>query len=172
MITIDFALQQLRSGAATLTELVRDVPEDLLSFRPTTEKPAWSIHEILCHMLYEERGDFRVRLDYTLHKPGVEWPLFDPEGVVTDNWHRLDARETLGAFLEERQYSLQWLEGLNSPDLDQAYSHPRLGEISAGTLLASWLGHDRLHIRQICQRNWEYLQERAAPHLLRYAGDW
>jgi hypothetical protein len=39
-------------------------------------------------------------------------------------------------------------------------------------LLASWLAHDFLHIRQMARLHWEYLNSICPPFKTAYAGEW
>ena len=68
--------------------------------------------------------------------------------------------------------SLEWLRGLSRPDWDAAYTHPKLGVIRAGDLLASWCAHDVLHLRQMARWHWRRLQDAAGPFGTGYAGQW
>ena len=48
-------------------------------------KPApehWSILEVCCHMLDEEREDFAVRIASTLRDPTTPWPRLELEGIA------------------------------------------------------------------------------------------
>ena len=42
--------------------------------------------------------------------------------------------------------------------------------LRAGDLLASWLAHDLIHIRQITRLHYRWLERLAAPYQLGYAG--
>ncbi len=42
----------------------------------------------------------------------------------------------------------------------------------AGTLFASWLAHDALHLRQIAKRMYELAVRDAGSFDTKYAGDW
>jgi len=44
--------------------------------------------------------------------------------------------------------------------------------LSAGDLLASWLAHDFLHLRQLTGLHWEYVSLLAKPYSTDYAGMW
>jgi hypothetical protein len=44
--------------------------------------------------------------------------------------------------------------------------------MTAADLLAAWIGHDHLHLRQLDELQWQYLAARAAPVALAYAGGW
>jgi hypothetical protein len=42
--------------------------------------------------------------------------------------------------------------------------------MAAGDLLASWVAHDLLHVRQIARLRYEYVRKLAAPYGVDYAG--
>ena len=133
---------------------------------------SWSILEVICHLLDEEREDFRLRLDITLHRPGLKWPPIDPQGwVISRNYNMKDFDRVLEEFLEERRKSILWLESLSSPDWECDYDAP-FGSIKAGDLLASWVMHDTLHIRQIIDLKHHQILRLASPYDVSYAGDW
>ena len=115
----------------------------------------------------------RLRLDLTLHHPEKEWPPIDPEGWVTARkYSQKDPQRVLEDFLSERRRSIAWLDGLESPDWSIARSHPHAGSLSAGDLLASWVNHDLLHLRQIVRLQHEWVEATSKPYRTRYAGEW
>jgi hypothetical protein len=145
--------------------------EGQVRWKPTPDE--WSIVEVINHLYDEEREDFRLRLDLTLHQPGQPWTGIDPEGwAVERKYNERELEASLKRFLEERQRSVAWLAGLSSPDWEAGHDHPQAGELSAGDLLASWLAHDFLHLRQLAQLHWQYIGLLAEPHTTRYAGAW
>lgn len=164
-------IEQLDAGAAALAGVTAGLSSSQAAWRP--EPGQWSLLEIACHLLDEEREDFRVRLDFTLHRPGEPWPTIDPDGwVLAHDYSARDFALTMEDFARERRRSLEWLRGLSNPDWDAAYTHPKLGVIRAGDLLASWCAHDVLHLRQMARWHWRRLQETAGPFATGYAGQW
>ena len=94
----------------------------------------------------------------------------DPEGWASGGAYLgASLAETLGAFESERRASLEWLDGLASPDWNATYAHPELGELTAGDLYASWAAHDALHLAQLARVRAHVLSASAAPHGIRYA---
>ena len=133
----------------------------------------WSILEIVNHLADEEVEDFRRRVDLTLHHEGEPWPPIDPVAwAVERRYNDRGLDESLARFLEARRTSIAWLEQLESPDWQRVYRHPKVGALSAGDLLASWLAHDMLHIRQLAKRHFQFLGESLPGFSLAYAGDW
>ncbi len=125
------------------------------------------------HLYDEEREDFRERLDLLLHQPEADWPPIDPAGwVATRQYNQRDLASSLANFLEERQRSLEWLRNLSQPDWDSGRMAPWGSKMRAGDMLAAWLAHDFLHIRQLNELHYAYWAQTAAPYLVGYAGDW
>ncbi len=163
-------VQQLVRSASAIQALCAD-PGLEPHWKPTPEK--WSTVEVLCHLADEEREDFRRRLDLTLHNPDEEWPPIDPEGWVKERkYARRDPQEALDDFRSERERSITWLKGLESPDFSIAREHPIAGTLRAGDLLASWVNHDLLHLRQIIGLQHAWIEMTSKPFTSRYAGSW
>ena len=162
--------RELAQGAETIQGLVAGVSAAEAGVRPSPE--AWSILEVVAHLLDEEREDFRPRLDLVLHRPNETWTPIDPAGWVTARGYRdRELGATLSAFLGEREPSLVWLAGLTAPDWSRTYQ-ASFGPITAGDLAASWAAHDLLHTRQLLELRRTRLLALAAPHRTEYAGDW
>jgi hypothetical protein len=148
--------------------LLDGVSGDQARWKPAPEK--WSVLELTNHLYEEEFLDFRVRVEFTLLHPGREWPPWDPVGAVTDRaYNSRDFTESKQDFFDERRKSVDWLKGLESPGWDRVYSHPKIGELRAGDLLAAWLAHDYLHLRQLSDLLLEYTKSQAQPYDTRYA---
>ena len=161
----------LATGRETLKALTAGLTNEQALWRPAPEK--WSILEVICHLVDEEREDFRTRLDLTLHSPGADWPSIDPEEWVKSRGYQ--EREIVGVleeFMQEREKSLAWLGALKAPRWENEYEHPQLGTLKAGDILTSWAAHDLLHIRQITGLHFGYVAARAAPYTPDYAGPW
>ena len=113
-----------------------------------------------------------MRLELTLHRPGAPWPGIDPEATIRAGAHRSEPLESLlGAFLAERTSSLEWLATLDAPDWN-ARSTARGGALRAGDLLASWLRHDLLHLRQLLRLEKAWLEVQLPAYSGDYAGPW
>ena len=171
ILTAAFAADRLAYQAHVIGALAAGVDEEAAHWRPAAD--AWNIVEVLNHLYDEEREDFRTRFDLTLHQPEADWPAIDPQGWVTVRAY--DARTiaaSLHDFLGERERSIAWLRTLGELDLDREHRHPLFGSMSAGELLAAWLAHDCLHIRQLNEIRYGWLAAMTAPYVVAYAGDW
>ncbi|MCB9845048.1 MAG: DinB family protein [Phycisphaeraceae bacterium] len=156
-----------------LTEAVAGASPAEARRRP--ESGAWSILEIVSHLADEETDDFRARLERTLRDPHETWPGIDPEGWARQRrYNEGDLSDSLARFTRERESSVRWLRAIEVVGVDwsRTHRHPRLGEIRAGDLLASWAAHDWLHLRQIAKRQFELSQADAAGFEAGYAGAW
>jgi hypothetical protein len=160
----------MADNAGRIQALVRGASEGQVRWKPDPE--SWSILEVVNHLWDEEREDFRVRIDYTLHRPGEPWPPIDPGGWVTArSYNDRDPKESLEGFLSAREASLAWLSELVTPNWETTYEAP-WGPIAAGDLFASWVVHDLLHMRQLLELHWAYATAELAPFSGQYAGDW
>ena len=163
-------IEQIRMNAWRIQALMEGVSAAQACWKPRPED--WSILEVVNHLYEEEIFDFRAHLDVTLFRPEVEWPYIDPQGwVVAHGYARRDLGRSLQNFLDERQASLQWLNGLSSPDWNSSYAAP-WGRMSAGELLSAWAAHDLLHLRQLVELQYAFVLDQAAPYSVAYAGDW
>lgn len=179
-------VDRLRANADVVRALLADVPDHQARWKPEPGK--WSLLEVVSHLADEERDDFRRRLDLTLHHPGTPWPPIDPEGWALERrYNERELDSTLQDFLSEREESVRWLEGLfgspsptdpehasgsDGPNWTAVYEHPKLGPVTAGDLLTSWLAHDLIHIRQMNRLHREYLVAVLSTHSPDYAGKW
>ena len=170
MNNFEFLTLQMAHNAKRIQYLLEGVSTEQGPWKPDAE--TWSLLEVLNHLLDEEKRDFRVRLDITLHRPEELWPPIDPEGWVTAHaYNQQDMASSLQEFLQERESSLTWLRGLTDPDWEAEYEAP-FGPIAAGDLFASWVAHDLLHMRQLVELQWAYTTAHTSPYRTLYAGTW
>ncbi len=162
-------IARLARGAEPIRALVAEMDDAEARWRPPSG--GWSVLEVVSHLRDEETDDFRQRLRLTLEDPAKEWPGMDPEAWVKERrYQERSLKPELDAFLAERRKSVDWLKGLASPDWSRVHTHPRFGSIAAGDLLASWVAHDLLHVRQIARIRYEHARALAVPFKLDYAG--
>ena len=162
-------LARLARGAEPIRALVADMDDAEARWRMPSG--GWSILEVICHLRDEETDDFRQRLRLTLEDPEKPWPPMDPQAWVTERrYQERSLKPELLLFLAERKKSLDWLRGLKAPDWSRKHTHPRLGSMAAGDLLAAWVAHDLLHVRQIARIQYEHARTEAAPYRPDYAG--
>lgn len=162
-------IEKMHANAFVFEKSYDPLTENEIHWKPGPEK--WSLLDIICHLHDEERLDFRLRIEYTLLKSGESWPAIDPEGWIrAHHYEEQNCSEMLKKFLVERFNSLQWLRGLKEADWQQSCMHPQIGLLRAGNLLAAWLAHDYLHLRQIANTKLAFWEQFCAPFSIRYAG--
>jgi hypothetical protein len=171
MIDVTRLIERLEWFGAALRAVVSGVPMD--DARWKSPDGAWSILEIVRHLLDEEIEDFRRRIRLTIETPAADWPANDPERwAVERRYNEAPLAETAAKFAEERAASVRWLRERVSIDWSVAHSHPQYGSFHAGDLLASWAAHDALHLRQIAKRLYQLTQRDAGKFSIDYAGEW
>jgi hypothetical protein len=162
---------RLEYSGQAIRQLLSDVPEEQMRWRPAAKK--WSLLIVACHLADEERDDFRTRVDHTLHDQDIDWPPIDPEAwVVSREYEKQAPADSVRRWVAEREASLAWLATLSSPDWSRTFQHPRAGLLRAGDVMASWLAHDLLHLRQITKLHYLWVQQLARPYSTDYAGGW
>jgi len=161
---------QMRTQGNAIAALAAELTYEQARWKPNPE--SWSVLEVLNHLLDEEILDFRCHLDHLLHTPEAPWPEIDPQGWVTQKrYNERDLDETLSKFNTERENSLAWLSTLEDPNWESKAAFP-WGALSAGDMLASWLAHDLLHIRQLVELRYALNQQTSEPYHVEYAGKW
>lgn len=171
MLDLKFAIQHLTHNGVAIEELFAGAPDVQARWKP--EPVAWSMLEVINHLHDEERWDFRLRLDLTLFHPEIEWPPIDPKGwVIERRYNTRGLEESLLDFKDERAKSLEWLRDLRTPDWSSTHTFSQVGAMSAGRILACWLAHDQLHIRQMAELHHRWLGQLVGIEALDYAGPW
>jgi hypothetical protein len=110
----------------------------------------WCVKECIGHMQEAERRGFAGRIRRILEEPGrkdPDWNQVEVQRLRNDCARDLD--ELVSEFSEERERSVQLVEGLMSTDLTKACEHEQVGLLTIEDLLHEWIHHDRNHFRQI-----------------------
>ncbi len=170
MIRMEGIVRQLAGNAEAMRALVQAVSEEQACWKPSPE--TWSLKETMGHVYNEERIDFRTHLKEMLHDPTQPWGAFREKPAAVES-----CRQALEGFISEREASVAWLKGLDSPDWDiktQVSFGPSSTTVtfSTGDVLVSWVEHDFLHIRQINELLHAWNVKEAAPYAVDYAGGW
>lgn len=162
--------RELENSTEMIRALLSGITAEEARVKP--DPASWSILEVVCHLYDEEREDFREHLDFILYRQHEEWHRINPEGwVIERKYNEQDFAEMQGRFFAERQKSLKWLEELHDPNWETLYTSP-FGSMSAGEMLASWVAHDNLHIRQLVELRRMRIENITQPYEIEYAGDW
>ena len=163
-------IHNLSENLVFFKHLFSDFREEDVRWKPAPEK--WCLLEVLCHLVDEEREDFRARVRHVLFTPNDKLPPIDPQGWVHERKYiSRDFTDMLDLFYAERQASVAWLHSLDNPSWTNLYIHQTLGPLSADLFLANWLAHDYLHFRQILSLKHGLLRLKSGQDLS-YAGAW
>jgi hypothetical protein len=143
------ALLLLEKTPILIETMLRDLPEDLLRWKPVPER--WSIAEVLGHladieMVYADR----TRRMVTEESPALE--KYDAAGtVVTGDYVRGSAGENLAFFVKTRRSTVILLRSIPLDSGEREATHSELGNITLHEMLSEWASHDLGHLRQIAE---------------------
>ena len=146
---LDHAIGILQRTPLVLRALLQDLPSEWVD-RSEGEK-TWSPYDVIGHLIHGERTDWIPRARIILSDG--EARAFEP----FDRFAQLEAskgkslEELLSTFKTLRTENLRALKDMNLTrvDLNKTGSHPELGRVTMGQLLATWASHDLDHLVQI-----------------------
>lgn len=168
---LSWAIKQLTTHSFSISQLCQAVTDPQARIKPDPQ--SWSILEVIDHLYEEEREDFRKLIDLTFHESETEWPPLDLDQSATEQAYQSDdVRQGIAKFAAERERSLEWMQGLHAPDWERICTHPRGFQMRAGDVLAAWVAHDVLHLRQLVELHFHLVTLEAQPYSVQYAGDW
>lgn len=153
-------ISTLEQTQPTLNGLASSLSDVVLDFHPASS--AWSIREILAHLVDDEMYVTRTRLERILKE---DRPSLAPHDETKWYANRNTARDTLAELLSDfavqRAASLGIITMLRESDWVREGYQPEYGLFSADDWLAHWVAHDTTHIRQI-KNNLEAYQAHTA----------
>lgn len=157
------ARQVLERTPPALAGLLRGIDPAWSEGRPAPH--AWSPLEIVGHLIHGELDDWIPRARIILDRGEAEpFPPFDREG-----YRRLVEGRAIDELLEEltlrRRESLAALDGLalRAADLDRRGTHPELGPVTLGQLIATWAAHDLAHFEHAAEVMAKRYREAVGP---------
>lgn len=145
------AVSVLERTPGTLDALLRGLPEDWLhaSEGPDTFTP----RDVVGHLIHGEDTDWIPRAEIILEH-GESRPFTPFDRFAFRSWVAgTPTPELLDRFAARRRGSLERLASfrLTREDLARRGTHPALGAVTLGELLASWVVHDLGHITQVAR---------------------
>jgi DinB family protein len=161
--SLDHTTALLERTPPVLATLLDGLPDawTLANEGPETFSP----YDVVGHLIHGEKTDWIVRariiLDHGEARPFDRYDRFAQA--------RESAGRTLSALLEEfaerRRENLATLRGwhLGPPDLARRGTHPILGPVTLGQLLATWAAHDLTHLHQISRVMAHQYREAVGP---------
>lgn len=163
--------QDLAHAPGIIYDLIVEFPPEEARRRPAPE--AWSALEVLGHLIEEERNDFRPRLEVVLFRPEQPWASVEPASApAAPDYNQRDPEDLVNEFMNERQRSVVWLDRIKETANWEATYQAPFGLIRAGDLLAAWVAHDTLHMRQLVELRYACVRRLADPYRVDYAGEW
>jgi hypothetical protein len=162
--------RELQNSTEMIRALLVGITQEESQIKPSPE--SWSILEVVCHLYDEEREDFREHLDFILHREYEEWQMINPQRWVLERrYNEQEFAIMQEKFFAERKQSLDWLIEMANSDWGTTYTSP-YGSTSAGKMLACWVAHDNLHIRQLVELRRYRIEQITRPYTIEYAGEW
>ncbi|MGB2622474.1 MAG: DinB family protein [Candidatus Acidiferrum sp.] len=143
------ALLLLEKTPILLETMLRDLPIDLMHWKPSAER--WSIAEVLGH-LADLEGVYadRTRRIVTEDTPMLQ--KYDPAvTVVIGDYARGSASDNLAFFMRTRRSTVILLRSIPSDSGEREAIHSELGNITLQQMLSEWASHDLGHLRQIAE---------------------
>ena len=138
----------LEQTHATLLRLTEALTDEILDFH--AESDAWSIREILAHLVDDEMYVTRTRMERMMKE---DLPLLAPHDekrwYAARNTTRDQLAELLSDFATQRAASLGMLRMLRESDWERQGRQPEYGDFTAEVWLGHWVAHDTTHIEQI-----------------------
>ena len=146
---LDQAIEILRQTPATLRSMLNGLSDDWIK---ANEGPdSWSPFDIVGHLIHGEETDWLPRLKIILeHGEAHPFTPFDRFAQFEKSAGKT-LEELLDQFESLRNQNLVALENLQlrPEQLDLKGTHPELGTVNLGQVLATWAAHDLSHIGQI-----------------------
>jgi hypothetical protein len=148
-LDLERALEVLERTPSIVEAALSGLSEEWLSAHegPDTFSP----REVLGHLIHGEETDWVPRLELIL-ETGEEVPFtpFDRFGFRGKIEGR-SIQDLIDEFTRLRRENLDFVRSLEleEKDFERRGTHPALGAVTLGQLLAAWVVHDLGHVRQI-----------------------
>ena len=146
---LDKGVAVLERTPRVLDALLRGLPDAWV--RANEGVDTWSPYDVVGHLIHADRTDWIPRARMILeHGERRTFEPFDRFAMLKSSVGR-----TLASLLDEfpgvRAASLETLRGwkLTPARLEQRGTHPELGPVTLGQLLATWVAHDLDHLSQV-----------------------
>lgn len=163
-------IDALERNKKVFKQTLDGAPKDFVTWKQ--DPTDWCLLEIVCHLVDEEKEDFRVRVKHCLETPDAPLIPINPQAwPIQRDYIGQDFEDAQQRLWDERTKSVAWLRGLQEAPWGNIVAHPKFGGISAKSFFYNWLAHDYHHIRQINNLKYQYLKK-TYGYSLQYAGNW
>lgn len=146
---LEDTLSILAGTPPALDALLRHLPDPWLHANEGPE--TWSPFDVVGHLIGGERTDWVSRLRIILeHGELRPFEPFDRFAMFEESRGKSIA-ELLETFATLRAQNLETVRALQlePADFERRGTHPSLGPVTLGQLLATWVTHDMTHMAQI-----------------------
>ena len=162
------ARRELGRFPALLGAVVAGLDPESWRARPAPDE--WAPVEIVCHLRDEEAEDFSARVRVVLAGGDRFVPIEPERWAVERRYREADPDNALAAFRRLRTGSLALLEEARIEGLTYSVATAGGFRLSGLDLVAAWVTHDRLHLRQLAGTLARLWADRWAPFRADYAG--
>jgi hypothetical protein len=145
----DRLLCNLKSLPNELEDLVKDLDEDTLRWRPIPNK--WSIKEVMCHLRDMERLAYLERYRRILAEENPLLPNVDQDRIAIEtDYINQDLKAALEEFKRLRGETIQTLEGAPTETWSRSGTHSTDGSLTVEQLVVRQIkGNDLNHLVQM-----------------------
>jgi hypothetical protein len=160
---LEKAIAVLERTPAALRALLDGLPAEWTA--SNEGENTWSPFDVLGHLVHGEKTDWIPRARIILES-GESRPF---ESFDRFAQFRESEGKTLGELLDEfarlRAENLEALAGmrLEAADFDRTGTHPELGRVTLGELLATWVAHDLDHVVQVSRTMAKQYRDEVGP---------
>src|SRR5690606_24578543 len=167
----NYCVRELSANAAAIPHLVAGIDAEQARWKPSPND--WSVLEVICHLADEEREDFRARIRHVLSGTDQPAPPIDPQVWVTQRaYNQRDLGESVADYLQERQQSLEWLQGLTYVLWESSIPQSLVQGFRLVDLLFASVVYDLSHQRQLVKFKWSYELIANPPLYTGHPGKW
>ncbi|HVO82934.1 MAG TPA: DinB family protein [Syntrophobacteria bacterium] len=148
---VESLMARLEKGGLKTREILGSLAPDQWSRILYEGVPAWTVRDLLAHLVSAEPRLLEIARDVAAGGPGAP-PGFDFDTFNAAEKTRLkDAspEELLSALTKTRQVTLDWVRTLEDSQLDRRGRHPALGEVTLEVMITAIYGHQLLHMRDL-----------------------
>lgn len=159
---LDHAIAVLERTPASLRALLEGLPDSWIHANEGTD--TWSAYDVIGHLIHGERTDWIPRARHILSANKAPFEPFDRFAQFTESKGKTFS-ELLNTFEELRAGNIEALKNMNlkKEDFLLEGTHPALGRVTLGQLLATWTIHDLSHITQISRVMAKIYAEETGP---------
>lgn len=145
----DRLLSNLKSLPNELDDLLKDLDEDTVRWRPIPNK--WSVKEIMCHLRDMERLAYLARYRRMLDEENPILPNVDQDRIaIESDYINQDASAALDEFKRLRQETIRTLESVAVEDWSRGGTHETDGPMTVEKLVVRQIkGNDLNHLVQM-----------------------